>query len=115
MNWRAGGVMLQHMPKAELHARGEGGSGEEGLLSAEDLIDGDEGENWRRANMLLDTVDELELVGPRVSPTDLLGAPVPRGNAARLRCAAGAVRLHLFGRIACARACRSIRPRTSGT
>jgi molecular chaperone Hsp33 len=72
MNWRAGGVMLQHMPKAELHASGEGGSGEEGLLSAEDLIDGDEGENWRRANMLLDTVDELELVGPRVSPTDLL-------------------------------------------
>jgi molecular chaperone Hsp33 len=72
MSWRAGGVMLQHMPKSELRARGEGGSGEEGLLVAEDLVDGDEGENWSRVNILLDTVDELELVGPRVTPTDLL-------------------------------------------
>jgi molecular chaperone Hsp33 len=71
-NWRAGGVMLQHMPKSELQARGEGGTGEDGLLAAGDLIEGDEGENWRRANLLLDTADELELVGPRVSPTDLL-------------------------------------------
>jgi molecular chaperone Hsp33 len=70
--WRAGGVMLQHMPKSELRAKGEGGSGEEGLLAAEDLVDGDEGENWRRANLLLDTADALELVGPQVSPTDLL-------------------------------------------
>jgi len=70
--WRAGGVMLQHMPKAELHASGQGGSGEDGLLSAEDLIDGDDGENWRRANLLLDTAEELELVGPHITPTDLL-------------------------------------------
>jgi molecular chaperone Hsp33 len=69
--WRAGGVMLQHMPKAPLRATG-GGSGEGGLLAAEDLVDGDEGENWRRANLLLDTVEELELVGPSIAPTDLL-------------------------------------------
>ena len=69
--WRAGGVMLQHMPKAQ-RVSGEGGSGEDGLLAAEDLVDGDEGENWHRANVLLDTADELELVGPHVSPTDLL-------------------------------------------
>lgn len=69
--WRAGGVMLQHMPKAPLRATG-GGSGEGGLLAAEDLVSGDDGENWRRANLLLDTVEELELVGPSVAPTDLL-------------------------------------------
>ena len=70
--WRAGGVMLQHMPKASPFVAGEGGSGEDGLLSAEDILEGAEGENWNRANMLLDTVETLELVGPRVQPTDLL-------------------------------------------
>ena len=71
-HWRAGGVMLQHMPKASPHVTGEGGSGEEGLLDAADILDADESENWNRANMLLDTVDELELIGPTVAPTDLL-------------------------------------------
>ena len=28
--------------------------------------------NWTRANLLLDTVEELELIGPSVQPTDLL-------------------------------------------
>ena len=70
-HWRAGGVMLQHMPKASPSV-GEGGSGEAGLLAAADLMDDDEGENWTRANALLDTVDPLELIGPSVSPTDLL-------------------------------------------
>jgi molecular chaperone Hsp33 len=70
--WRAGGVMLQHMPKGSAPSPSGGGSGEGGLLAPEDLVEGDDGENWRRANILLDTVEELELVGPRVSPTDLL-------------------------------------------
>ncbi|MBM2575393.1 Hsp33 family molecular chaperone HslO [Jannaschia sp. Os4] len=69
--WRAGGVMLQHMPKASPHAKGEA-TGEDGLLAAADLLDEDEGENWRRANLLLDTTEEMELIGPTVSPTDLL-------------------------------------------
>ncbi|NSX53560.1 Hsp33 family molecular chaperone HslO [Parasulfitobacter algicola] len=70
-NWRAGGILLQHMPKASPFAD-QGGSGEAGLLNALDILDGDEGENWNRANILLDTVEELELVGPNVDPTDLL-------------------------------------------
>lgn len=70
--WRAGGVMLQHMPKASPHVAGEGGTGEGGLLQAEDLLDRDGFENWTRANALLDTVEELELVGPHVQPTELL-------------------------------------------
>ncbi|OUD09680.1 molecular chaperone Hsp33 [Marivivens niveibacter] len=71
-SWRAGGVMLQHMPKASPFASGEGGSGEQGLLAANDLLDEDEGENWNRANILLDSVDDLELIGPSVQPTELL-------------------------------------------
>lgn len=70
--WRAGGVMIQHMPKASPHVTGEGGSGEEGLLQPEDFLGEDDAENWNRANILLDTVEELELVGPSVAPTDLL-------------------------------------------
>ncbi len=70
-HWRAGGVMLQHMPKASPFAAG-GASGEAGLLAAGDLLDDEQGENWNRANMLLDTIDALELIGPSVAPTDLL-------------------------------------------
>ncbi|MFA5581087.1 MAG: Hsp33 family molecular chaperone HslO [Paracoccaceae bacterium] len=71
-SWRAGGVMMQHMPKASPFAKGEGGSGESGLLTASDIIDDDSAENWNRANILLDTIDDLELVGPHVTPTDML-------------------------------------------
>ncbi|MDX5400905.1 MAG: Hsp33 family molecular chaperone HslO [Rhodobacterales bacterium] len=70
--WRAGGVMLQHMPKASPFAKGAEATGDDGLLHARDLVDGEDGENWNRVNLLLDTVEELELVGPRVAPTDLL-------------------------------------------
>ena len=69
-HWRAGGVMLQHMPKASpFAARGEG-SGD--VLQAGDLVHGEEEENWNRVNVLLDTVEDLELIGPSLPPTDLL-------------------------------------------
>ncbi|MBC2836062.1 Hsp33 family molecular chaperone HslO [Paragemmobacter straminiformis] len=71
-HWRAGGVMLQHMPKASPFVASEGGSGEGGLLSHSDILDGAEAENWTRANALLDTVEEMELIGPTVQPTELL-------------------------------------------
>ncbi|MEJ6393181.1 Hsp33 family molecular chaperone HslO [Gymnodinialimonas sp. 2305UL16-5] len=71
MSWRAGGVMLQVMPESSLEASG-GGTGEDGLLQAEDLMDGEMGEAWNRANILLDTVDAMELIGPHVAPTELL-------------------------------------------
>lgn len=71
--WRAGGVMVQHMPKASpFAAEGQGGSGEGGLLTASDILDHDAEEDWRRVNMLLDTSEEMELIGPTVAPTDLL-------------------------------------------
>jgi molecular chaperone Hsp33 len=69
-HWRAGGVMLQHLPKASpFMARGEG-SGE--VLQPHDIVHGEEAENWSRVNVLLDTVDEIELVGPSLAPNDLL-------------------------------------------
>lgn len=69
-HWRAGGVMLQHMPKASpLMASGEG-TGD--VLSADDLLDGNASENWDRVNILLDTVEDLELIGPQLAPSDLL-------------------------------------------
>ncbi len=57
--WRAGGVMLQHMPPASPAA---------GLTASANSPD----ENWSRVNMLLDTVEADELTGPEVQPTELL-------------------------------------------
>ena len=64
--------MLQHMPKASPHVSGEGGSGEGGLLLAQDVLNEEDSENWNRANILLDSVEDLEMIGPSVSPSDLL-------------------------------------------
>ena len=71
MHWRAGGVMLQQMPEASPLMQG-GGSGEGGLLSAEDIMDGDAARDWEHVNILLDSADDIELIGPSVQPTELL-------------------------------------------
>ena len=69
-HWRAGGIMLQHMPKASpFVAQGEG-SGD--VLQADDIVQGDEKDNWNRVNILLDTVEDMELIGPTLPPNDLL-------------------------------------------
>ncbi|MEM9970283.1 MAG: Hsp33 family molecular chaperone HslO [Pseudomonadota bacterium] len=71
MHWRAGGIMLQHMPEASPFATG-GGSGEGGLLDGSDILQGDEADAWNHVNVLLDTAEEIELIGPSVQPTELL-------------------------------------------
>lgn len=58
--WRGGAVMLQHMPKGGEAARGER------------HLDAADQENWNRACILLESVELLELIGPHVSPTELL-------------------------------------------
>ncbi|WP_456387831.1 Hsp33 family molecular chaperone HslO [Profundibacter sp.] len=63
MRWRAGGMMLQHMPNASPLMVG---------ADAPIILQDDDGENWSRANILLDTVDQLELIGPTIAPTELL-------------------------------------------
>jgi molecular chaperone Hsp33 len=70
-HWRAGGIMLQHMPVVGGVAADQG-SGEGGLLTHADILGGAESENWNRANLLLDTVETLEMIGPSVTPTELL-------------------------------------------
>ncbi len=69
--WRGGAVMLQHMPKASPYAK-DAPVSDDGLLAAQDLVDGDDAENWNRVSILLDTVEVTELVGPHVSPDTLL-------------------------------------------
>ena len=71
-HWRAGGIMLQHMPKASPFVAAEGGTGEAGLLVATDLVSGETEENWSRVNFHLDTVEDLELIGPTITPATLL-------------------------------------------
>ncbi|MDO5527825.1 MAG: Hsp33 family molecular chaperone HslO [Paracoccus sp. (in: a-proteobacteria)] len=70
-HWRAGGIMLQTLP-AQPQTATDGGSGEGGLIEAADILQGAESEDWSRANHLLSTVEEIELIGPSVSPTELL-------------------------------------------
>lgn len=70
-HWRAGGVMLQHMPAVGGVAADQG-SGEGGLLTHADILSGADSDNWNRANLLLDTVETLEMIGPSVTQTELL-------------------------------------------
>ncbi|NNE80517.1 MAG: Hsp33 family molecular chaperone HslO [Silicimonas sp.] len=71
LSWRAGGIMLQQMPEASLSIEG-GGSGQGGLLSAEDILEGDDEAHWSHVNILLDTAEDIELIGPSIQPTELL-------------------------------------------
>ncbi len=71
LHWRAGGVMLQQMPESALEAKG-GGSGDDGLLVADDILEGDAAEDWNHVNVLLDSAEDIELIGPSVQPTELL-------------------------------------------
>lgn len=68
--WRAGGVMLQTLPATPTEAIEA--SREGALVAAADILQGAESEDWNRANLLLDTVEEVELIDPGLAPTDLL-------------------------------------------
>lgn len=62
--WRAGAIMIQHIASdggLTGHREGE----EETALS-------DEEENWNRASILLDTVEDYELLDPALAPARLL-------------------------------------------
>lgn len=70
--WRAGGIMIQHMPEASPFASGSEPATTDGLLRASDLVSGDDEENWQRVNILLDTARGDELAGPEAQPPDVL-------------------------------------------
>jgi molecular chaperone Hsp33 len=70
--WRGGGVMLQHLPKAS-PLRAPEAAGEGGLMTAADVAAmGEGGEDWTRVNLLLDTVELHELLGPVVAAETVL-------------------------------------------
>jgi len=63
--------MVQHMPKAS-PLMDDGGTGEGGLLQAQDLLSDDAAENWNRATILMDSAEEIEMIGPHVGQERLL-------------------------------------------
>ncbi len=70
--WRAGGVMIQHMPKPSPPAmagriNGSGGVNELGKIQGDSDM-----ENWSRACALLDTANDVELTDDSVSLASLL-------------------------------------------
>jgi molecular chaperone Hsp33 len=76
VNWRAGGVVLQHLPDASpLMDRGPDAPGDGGtnLMTGDDVaaLTG-EGDDWRTAALKLETVEELELLGPLITSEQLL-------------------------------------------
>ncbi len=66
-HWRAGGIMLQHMPKASPLMKGA-----QNVKAVAEATSAEVEENWNRVNFHLDTVEELEMIGPSVTPTQLL-------------------------------------------
>lgn len=60
-SWRAAGMVLQHMPKASPLK-----------IMAEPADAEADAENWNRATMMLETIQQAEMIGPRVSPAELL-------------------------------------------
>ena len=60
-NWRAAGLILQHMPKASPLK-----------VLAEPVDPEVDAENWNRATIMLDSVQQDEMIGSNVSPTELL-------------------------------------------
>lgn len=64
--------MLQHMPKASPEMTGQEAVRDDGLTDPLDFLNEDDGENWTRASLLADTVEDIELIGPTLAPTDLL-------------------------------------------
>ena len=71
--WRAAGMMLQQLPEAPSGPQPDQPSGEEGLMTADDVAAmGAREEDWNRVNILAGTVEEHEMIGPHVSPEGLL-------------------------------------------
>ena len=73
--WMGGGIMLQQLPSMKkLETSFEEESLDTEFLKsnlAKEKVDNDH-ENWSRANILMNTVEELELIGPLSTPSEIL-------------------------------------------
>nr|WP_298679352.1 Hsp33 family molecular chaperone HslO [uncultured Lentibacter sp.] len=65
--WRAAGMLLQHLPKS-LKSEGRNADSEAAQRDHAQRKD----EDWNRVNHLLNTVESLELIGPFVAPAELV-------------------------------------------
>ena len=68
-SWRAGAIMVQHLPEhgppsAVAQASGDAPAGREVVVREDD--------SWVKARLLLDTVEDHELIDPLLSPENLL-------------------------------------------
>lgn len=73
--WRAGGMVIQHLPKASPLMPGavDQPSGADNLMNADDVAAmGETVDDWTTAAMKLATVEAHELLGPYVAPDTLL-------------------------------------------
>lgn len=73
--WRAGGVVIQHLPKASplMPGGSDAPSGGEGLMTADDVAAlGDTPDDWQTGAVKLATVEAHELLGPHIAPDALL-------------------------------------------
>ena len=71
-SWRAGGIMVQHLARPGEAASTDAEVPDDGLMSADAVLDGDASENWNRTITLLETTELTEMVGPYVGSDDLL-------------------------------------------
>ena len=74
-SWRGGGIMLQQLPNVDISKSFSDGAVIDPNLKrsiASHAIINDDGEHWLRANILMNTVEELELVGPQLTPSEVL-------------------------------------------
>jgi molecular chaperone Hsp33 len=67
LSLRAGGIMLQHMPNASPLIKQKPSPQSEDLLKEINPLDKGLKENWARVGILLDTIEDLELIGPSLS------------------------------------------------
>jgi molecular chaperone Hsp33 len=99
--WRAGGLMLQYIPRA-------GGAPrpmtDEEAEAFDESLTGDDDENWQRVRLLAETTEDHELIDPTLTPDRLLyrlfheeGVRVmpPLALAAECRCSADRIRTFL--------------------
>ena len=67
LSLRAGGIMLQHMPNASPLIKQKPSPQSEDLSKKINTLDEGLKENWARVGILLDTIEDLELIGPSLS------------------------------------------------
>ena len=67
LSLRAGGIMLQHMPNASPLIKQKPSPQSEDLSKEINPLDEGLKGNWTRVGILLDTIEDLELIGPRLS------------------------------------------------